>query len=273
MSEGAWAPLGRLARQPKFLACAAVLAVSAAGLQLSAQKLKWHFRKEAAPLRKSLDELDESQLEPYRVRQKIKVSNPDVEEALGTKEYIQWVLEDTSVPEADAARLMMLFVTYYTGNPDKVPHIPERCYVGGGGDVGRGRNLTLTAPGCGLASKADQLPVRLLEMEVPGGLMGRRAQVVAYFFAVNGGYAVDRNEVRNRLNSLTNRYAYFSKVEVSFAGGQSPEAQEAPRAVEKLCRVVAPVLYKEHWPDWEALKGRRSAEPARPVRERTGGAK
>jgi hypothetical protein len=51
----------------------------------------------------------------------------------------------------------------------------------------------------------------------------------------------------------TERYAYFSKVEVTFGGDSPPPRDEAIAAVERLCRVVVPMLVSEHWPDWQGL--------------------
>ena len=51
--------------------------------------------KKALPLRKPLDLIDEKALAPYIVVQKQKIENQDMIEALGTEDYIQWVLENT----------------------------------------------------------------------------------------------------------------------------------------------------------------------------------
>lgn len=246
--------LGRVLRRPTLLVCMAVLAGSALGIRLGAQRLKWHLRKEAAPLRRSLDDLDESRLLPYVVLDKQKIANPDVEKELGTDDYIQWILEDKSVDTSDPARYAHLFITYYTGNPDKVPHVPDWCYVGSGGIVSDSKNQYVTVPGIGLADEDDALPVRTLTIQLPGSAIGQRqSRTVTYFFAVNGAYRCTRNQVRLLQNNFRDKYTYFSKVEIFFPGSTRMSRDETLKAVEKLCRVAVPLLYKDYWPDWQAL--------------------
>ena len=79
--------------------------------------------------------LDEKLLEPYKVLEKSKIDNKDVLESLGTEDYLQWILEDTTVDVLSPVRNCSVFITYYTGNPDQVPHVPEACYTGGGNEV------------------------------------------------------------------------------------------------------------------------------------------
>lgn len=247
-------PLKRLIHQPAFLVCVVVLGMCAGGLHAGARWLQWHFRKLEVPLRKSLDELEESKLGSYKVVRKTKIENEEVEAELGTKDYIQWYLEDTEAEQGDAARYLMLFLTYYTGNPDKIPHVPDWCYVGGGGEVSSTENVMIKVPGIGLAAQGDELEVRVLEILVPGEAMGLEKRIVTYFFAVNGKYACTRTAVRRIQNNWRDKYAYFSKVEITFFGEGEITPQKSLAAVEKLCRQVVPILYEEHWPDWAQLR-------------------
>jgi len=237
-------PLGRLCRQPSFVVCILILAVCASGLRVGAERFKWTFRKESIFLRKGLDELDLAKLSPYRLIEAYTISEEIITE-LGTREYIRWVLEDTSVDVRDPMRQLSLFVTYYTGNPDKVPHVPDVCYVGGGGLVSGRRNTQVTVPDGG--AERNELPIRILNITVPSTL-GHEVRTVGYFFAVNGTYRHRRDEVRLLQNNMYDRYSYFSKVELHFpqSGQDDPQA-----AMEKFLRVLVPVLYQEHWPDWE----------------------
>jgi len=254
MNEYVLKPLGRIFRERAFLVCVLLLAVLAGGMQVAADKLKIHFRKEPIELRKPLDDLSKSRLYPYRVVNEQKIKNKEVEEELGTEDYIQWVLEDTSVEKSDPGRIAMLFVTYYTGNPDKVPHVPDWCYTGGGGIIEAKKNTSITVPDIGLEDEGDRLGVRTLEISVPGGLTGRQQKRVIYFFSVNGQYRCERNAVRMLQNNWRDKYAYFSKVELLFGGEQKVSYEESLAAAEKLARVVVPLLYSEHWPDWKKLR-------------------
>ena len=242
-------PWGRLVRQRAFMLCVVVLAICAAGLHVGAQQLKWHFRKFPLPLQKPLDELNRAKLSPYKVIKAVKISK-EIEEELGTTEYIQWHLEDTSLEQGDPLRYLLLFVTYYTGDPDRVPHVPDWCYVGGGGQISTAENIELMVPHNGTGK--DEVPMRILDI-AESDSMGQRHRAVGYIFAVNGTYRCTRTDVRMRLNRLTDRYAYFSKVEMSvLVGGVSRE--QLISALTRLAQKAVPVLAAEHWPDWAAAK-------------------
>ena len=61
----------------------------------------------------------------------MKIENQEVVKELGTKDYIQWIIEDSNAPLDSSVRKCFLFITYYP-LPDKVPHVPEECYAGAG---------------------------------------------------------------------------------------------------------------------------------------------
>lgn len=155
----AWrASLGRIVRQPRFVAAAAVLLISAVGLNAATELMQLHFRKVAVPLPiKALDDEAEgipAQLGPWlKVRDDLISS--EVEETLGTKQYVFRDYVDTRVirnaaekikDKSDSDRrlfvaqaqadhpeaVMRMAVTYYTGLVDTVAHIPDRCYVADG---------------------------------------------------------------------------------------------------------------------------------------------
>ena len=242
-------PLVRLCRQPSFIACILVLAVCAGGVRVAAERFKWIFRKESIYLRKGLDELDLAKLEPYQLPLKGKHTlSEEIITELGTREYIQWFLEDTSVDERDPMRWLSLFVTYYTGNPDKVPHVPDVCYVGGGGLVRSRTNTTVNVPGVG--AENNELPLRILNLELPS-MLGHEERTVGYFFAVNGTYRHMRDQVRLLQNNMHDRYTYFSKVEMHFPHSKQNSQAEIIAGMERFLRVLVPVLYQVHWPDWE----------------------
>ena len=60
--------------------------------------------------------------------------------------------------------------------------------------------------------------------------------------------------MRLRQNRLTDRYTYFSKVEISFPGSYRAERSEVLEAVEKFAGYAVPILAEEHWPNWSELK-------------------
>ncbi len=225
--------------------------------------------KRALPLRKSLDLISEEALDAYTVVQKEKLENQDVIEALGTEEYIQWTLENTEAQDNSPLRYCSLFVTYYTGNPDRVPHVPEACFLGGGNQRFEAEDLTFVIdiaadhtevePGNGGEKKEQIIPARCLIFGKKGvDLWQDSAKFpVFYTFKVNGVYRGSRTTTRLALMSnITGEYSYFSKVEWQFYNvvlGMRiyPEKEEAIVASKELLSVVLPILERDHWPDWQ----------------------
>jgi len=244
-------PWGRILRQPSFVVCIVILVICAAGLRA----VGLNIIKARVELRKQFSELDRVALGPYQVIDERR-SPPEIEDELGTTEYIDWTLEDTSVLEGDPARFLRLFVSYYTSNPDKVAHVAEICLTANGGQVNNEKNTEITVPGCGQEEDGNRLPIRIMDVEFPQIKQRSQQQTVAYFFSVNGDYRCTRNQVRLRSNYWRDSYAYFSKVEVSLSGRDSLPREEALAAVEKLHRTLIPILWSEHWPDWENLPQR-----------------
>jgi hypothetical protein len=234
----------RIYLQPAFLICVVVLAI-AAGVSGKLSVVE----KEFLPLKKSFDALNEERLAPYKVVEKLKIENEEMVKALGTQDYIQWVLEDTKAPAGSVVRKLMLFVTYY-GRPTRVPHVPEECYTGGGFQILARDSVTFKIKNAGFERKIEG------EYCVFGNKKADLRQrlekfPVLYFFNVSGEYAGSRNKARFALNkNLFRRYTYFSKVELVFNQMQAaPSKEEAVAAGEKLLAVVLPLLEEEHWPD------------------------
>jgi len=235
--------------QPAFLICAAVLAIFGAGLSFTIKGLGMYLKKEPLPLKKSLDLLDETKLAPYKVLSKSKIQNQDMIKTLGTEDYIQWVLDDSEAPVDSPVRRVMLFITYYE-RPDRVPHVPEECYTGGGFQrlATETVEFEINKPGFNRSIGGKYLVFGSPESDF---LQGGNKFPVIYFFRVNGEYAANRDEARMALNkNLFSKYSYFCKVELAYH--QTPDAptkNEATRASEKLLAVILPILETEHWPD------------------------
>lgn len=242
--------------QPAFLICTAVLLIAAGGMSAAVSYLGLQFIKKPIPLKKSFDELSEASLSPWKVIDKSKIKNKDVLEALGTDEYIQWVLEDTSAKPTSPVRYCSLFITYYTGNPDQVPHVPEECYLGGGKILTElPKELNFSVP---INGKSQNVSARWLSIgnKSEDIMQGDTTFGVLYFFKVNGVYAGSRDAARRVMQTnFFSKYSYFSKFEWYFfnrsrAEAHYPTKEEAAAASQKLLTVIVPVLEKEHWPDW-----------------------
>jgi hypothetical protein len=177
---------------------------------------------------------------------------PEILDALGTKEYIQWTLLDESrVGEHRPEDYIQLFVTYYTGAADQVPHVPEECYMGGGGyHVKTEMLVDVPVPALG---PNQSVQVKMLEFE-GGPAVTSGAKIVMYVFNTNGVFCADRNCVRLTLGDPYVRHAYFSKLEVTFGSrDELPAKEDAIEAGKRFLSVVIPVLVNDHWPDWKRV--------------------
>lgn len=248
--------------EPSFLICVLVLAVAGASKSIVIQKLGIQLTKLAIPLKKPFDQMDKASLVPYKVKKKLEINNRDVIESLGTEEYIQWIIEDTQAEESSPVKFCSLFVTYYTGNPDQVPHVPEECYVGGGNQIVSRESVKvkINYPLADCPELPDKMDVRYLVFSGSGSdvLSVSTEYPVLYFFKVNGEYVPGRTETRKVMGAnFFGKYSYFSKVEWKFFGGgrvkmSYPTKKEAVIAAsEKLLSVLLPVMEREHWPEWE----------------------
>ena len=234
--------------QPAFLICAAVLV-------LSGVVMPKPVKKEPLPLKKSLDLLDEKALAPYKVLEKPKITNQEVLESLGTEDYIQWILEDSEVAVDSPVRKCSLFITYYA-LPDRVPHVPEECYTGGGHQRLTSDSVTVEINKGGIVEK---IPARYLVFaRTSSTYWGMDTKFpVLYLFNVNEVYANSREDARFALNkNIFSKYSYFSKVEWKFFNTRFgkriyPGKEEAITASQKLLSVILPILEEEHWPDRE----------------------
>jgi hypothetical protein len=243
--------------QPAFLICAAILAVAGGGMSVAIKSFGIYLKKDPWPLRKSLDLLDGKGLAPYKVISKDKIESEDVIESLGTKDYIQWVLEDLDAPPDSAVRYCSLFITYYE-LPDRVPHVPEECYLGSGYGRPESENVTFRV---NKGSVEEKIIGKYLVFGRENS-NGRRKDMqfpVLYLFNVNGDYANSRQKTRAILNrNLFGKHSYFCKIEwkffntgISVAGRRGifyPAKEEAVMASQKLLDVILPILEKEHWP-------------------------
>jgi hypothetical protein len=242
----------------------AILLISAVSMQTAANRLGQYFRKEAVPLRKSLAALDRNRLGPeYTLHAVPPATIPDeVIESLGTEEFANLRLVDLSKERGDPTSVAHLFVTYYTGKPDMVPHVPDECYQAGGYDPLGAQSAELHVPGVG--AEGDRIPVRVLAFGLRGeGLLAtapkaeQQRMYVMYFFNTNGAYVTTRNQVRLKTASLFDKYAYYAKIEGRFTDysmQRTAGEQESVAAMEKLMRKVMPILLEEHFADWAKLK-------------------
>ncbi|MFQ5462617.1 MAG: exosortase-associated EpsI family protein [Phycisphaerae bacterium] len=229
---------------PPFLVAAGMLALAGGTTFFSDLKQT----KEALPLKSPLAGLAEAELAPYRVVER-RVLEPVIIDALGTDQYLSWVLEDTRRPQGDPLHLATLMVTYYSGGHVLVPHTPDVCFLGSGyapAQPHENRSLTLAT----LPPSGNPVPIRVCTFEKTALFEGKKTTVI-YTFHCNGRYVASRMGVRLLTHDPRATYAYFSKVEVSFPGATREQNIEGTQA---LLERVLPVLMRDHWPDWNAAE-------------------
>lgn len=239
-----------------FLVCALILLSAAGSKEVLINTLGVQLVKLPIPLKSPLDELNEASLAPYRAINKGKIDGATLE-SLGTEEYLQWFMEDEDAEPASPTRYCSLFITYYTGNPDMVPHVPDECYVGGGNEFKSKQTLSLDLPEQG---KIGFQSVQFIHMS-QDGMHDSSEFSVQYFFHANGKYCQSRTDTRTTLFDWFSKYSYFCKVEWKFFGRDSfgdvyPDQDQTLAASEKLLAVLLPELEKNHWPDWQAANAK-----------------
>jgi hypothetical protein len=237
-----------------------MLLVFAAGFEV--QFLNTTLRKLPLPLRKSLAQLDRQKLVihdgdktySYRLEGQPVQLEAEMVDKLGTSDYISWTLrrwDDTTGQPTNLA--FHLFVTYYTGKPDQVPHVPEECYLGNAFREVGNRLEHVSLPG--LPPKDQSADIQVLTFMREGGRLmgGRQCQLVMYSFRTNDSWQAERESVRRKLGNPFDKYAYFSKVELGFPlPPDLPEeaVKEALQEGKRVFEVVLPLLVDEHWPIW-----------------------
>lgn len=243
--------------QPAFLICAAVLAAAAVGMPIAIESLNVYLEKKPLPLRKSLDLLDEQSLVHYKVISSQMKMSEELVKALGTREYAQWVLEDTRADIESHVRMCSLFITYYD-MADAVLHVPGECYIGVGYQrLGAPKGVTFRLKRDGGKQKLPGSCV-IFSGAASSHWLGDVKFPVLYLFNVNGTYAGGREKTRAVLQTTFGKFSYYSKIEWKFFNsrlGQEvyPTEDEAIQASGRLLSVILPVLQKEHWPQWPVV--------------------
>ena len=238
---------------PFLLACV-VLGIAAFGISPVLMARGGMGVKEPLPLRRPLGKLAQARLGPYRwIAREQRILPAAVEDELGATDYIDWQFEDTTIEDArDPVSHVRLFVTYYTGGRNLVPHTPDVCYLGQGYEPTEKQNLDIEVDTLG-----ETIPIRALTFE-RSAIFGQDRPTVVYTFHCNGDFAATRTAVRYRINAPQDRHAYFCKIELTF-GSQTSVPHNATRAesveaAKKFLNYILPPLLNNHLPDWEAAR-------------------
>ena len=181
------------------------------------------------------------------------VIGAELVETLGTENYLSRNYYRTRDEDAKNPIVLDLHTAYYTGMIDTVPHVPERCFVGGGlqqGDFSRVMDVPMDtqswradttvptqltgllgnlytvrlsndpklsdAPGSRVRLPRGVGPDSPIKMRVSEFIAQDGSKLYAgYFFIANGGTKANANDVRQLAFNLEDDYAYFLKVQVT----------------------------------------------------------
>jgi hypothetical protein len=272
-----------------YLIVCAMLAGSALGFRAAIERLNVFLRKEAVPLRESLDSIPVVLGSWERVGDDVRYG-ADVETELGTKQYL---LRTYQRPGTDGAGRVQLHIAYYTGLIDTVPHVPERCWGAAGmimtqqphdvalrvdasawpaGDArnastGQPYPITMVQDPVTRREQRVHLPLgdwvaSVTEFQEQGDM--RHRVLGGYFFVANGRMTSSPYQVRNLAFDLTDQYAYYCKVQCTMVlpfDGSTDEAFSA--AAGDLLRQAMPEIMRclPDWPSWEGGSGGTASTP------------
>lgn len=271
-----------------YFAALAILVIGAVGFRMLVAELNIHLMKEAVDLRRPLDTIPSKLGRWQRIGADAVFSDTLIEE-LGTRRY----LDRTYAVDGDPSKgAVHLHIAYYTGTIDAVPHIPERCWAVSGLELTRNsegvvvpidRSAWRPAKGEDAAryqvtTVKDAITADLEEVTMPRGDLSmttiefqdpkqpKRRQVGGYFFVANGSHARTSYDVRAMAFNLTDRYAYYCKIqltksgEVADADGSLMEPFRADTG--EILSALMPYLMRclPDWPTWERKSQEGSAE-------------
>ena len=265
------------------------LAGSALGFRAAIEQLNVYLRKEAVPLRESLDSIPVVLGEWERSGEDVRYG-ADIETELGTKQYLLRTYERAG---ADGRQRVQLHIAYYTGLIDTVPHVPERCWGAAGmimteqpHDValqvdatgwttGQARNAVSgepypTALVRDPVTRKEQLVhlplgdwvASVTEFQEQGDT--RHRVLGGYFFVANGRMTSSPYQVRNLAFDLTDKYAYYCKVQCTMVLPSDGATDQAfSDAAGDLVRQAMPDIMRclPDWPSWEGGVGATVPEP------------
>jgi hypothetical protein len=269
---------------PAFVVVVILLAASAIGFTSAIGAYQVHLRKLPIdpPNNRTVAAIPTETVSWERVGPD-RVMSKDVVETLGTENYVSRLYKLKDGPR-DEPLVLEFHAAYYTGMIDTVPHVPERCFVGGGlqkggstdrlpiemdsrfwsvdstveeefaGEAGaiytaRTDNRRSDAPGLRVRLPRGVTPDRKITMMVSEFVdqQGRGRLYAGYFFVANGGTVASANDVRTLAFDLQSDYAYYLKVQVTSSTVSSK--QELTDAAGSLIGELMPEIMR-CVPDW-----------------------
>lgn len=263
---------------PAFLAALAIMLIAAVGFTTAVNVLGFNLKKlEIYPEGNRRVDAMPSETKGW-IRLGIdRRETAEVETTLGTTNYVSRLMQRKT--EDGTGDVIDFHAAYYTGGIDTVPHVPDRCFIGGGmlisdnpvtlpldvdksgwvldetvpehlkGQIYTIRTSTTYSdlPGrrIRLPKNAHDIKLRVMSFQDP---MRPESKLYAgYFFIANGGLVTTAEEVRLLSFDLTTKYAYFLKVQFTSRSAESPEAF-AKKAADLLSEYLPEIV--RCVPDW-----------------------
>lgn len=286
-------------KSPAFIVAMTVMVLAAVGMSAGIKAMGIYLRKLPiyAPEGRELRALP-TETENWIREGSDRIEEAETEATLGTKNYVTRVYAMKKPPAGKSRVAVELHCAYYTGMIDTVPHVPDRCFVGGGmqitqasgvlpipvdtsrwtldnfvpddvkGRIHRARlDQYSNRPGSMVRLPRDAGDVRFSvgAYKTPGG----QPITAGYFFIANGGTVARAEEVRLLAFDLKADYAYYLKVQFNSAGGETPE-ELAGYAASLLNDLYGEIM--RCVPDWvEVEKGLYPDDnPRRPATQTAG---
>jgi len=267
--------------RPVFLALLATTAIGGLGLRAAMRSLDVYLRKEPILLRADFGSIPTTLGRWQKLGEDQRLDSAMVE-SLGTDKY----LTRNYALDGDASKgVLSLHLAYYTGMIDTVPHIPERCWGAGGlVQLGDPKTVGLSLPilanseaggpsnaSTGLkypmASLADPVTQQVEQVALPVGeaamtvstfqeaRSSRVEQLGGYMFIANGRLTPSTFGVRALAFNLTDRVAYYCKVQFSarYPVGDTPSAVVFKAQAEDFLTQLLPHLMRR-LPDWPSVE-------------------
>jgi hypothetical protein len=223
----------------------ALLLGMAVALQTARSRGSLQLIKKALPICKLLEDLDRSAIRPFEVAAVLRVPAETIED-LGTSEYVYWRLQPNRRPVP--WKSAQLFVTYYTGVQDQVPHVPEECMTQGAYIQDTDDTLEMD-----MSQLGRKIGVRRLSFYPPQQTSDKLW--VYYTICVNGDYCPGRESARLRMGDPRESHLYYSKVELSFEGLNDKNLATGDQQAASILDKVLTELVKSHWPKAGSERG------------------
>jgi hypothetical protein len=277
----------KLLTQPSFVVAVILLATSAITLNAAVGFLRLHFKKLAVPLAvTSFKEALPPKLGDHWVQiSKDQPLDPQVEEVLGTPQYVYRDYADTRILSNDQVEqlktatggeyvqlmsqheqrhpeaFIRMGLTYYTGLVDTVAHVPERCYVADGYEVKEYTDIDRTL-GTYANGSPRKLAFRFISFDDQTGTQ-RVSRNVGYVFHVDGVYDCNSLGVRAKLQNLLEPYGYYAKIELMteaplYKAQDSGARDDSINAMSDFMTAALPEIEK-CLPDWKAIHAKPAA--------------